>query len=228
MHRQAIHHGRIAYEPNSLAGGCPFQAGSTGFIPFPEPVSDVELRGKPEKFAEHYNQASLFYESQADHEQRHIVDAFSFELSKVTVPGIRRRMVAMLRNVSDNLAKTVAKNLGMPDLPDALPKANQHTIKPELTRSKFLSLLARPGEVGIHTRKIAVLVADGVSAKTINQVAKALIANGAVVRLVGQHIGLLTTDAKTPLDADASSQNSPSALFDAVVVPDGDECVDAL
>src|SRR3546814_4722655 len=82
-------------------------------FPFPEPVSDVELRGKPEKFAEHYNQASLFYESQADHEQRHIVDAFSFELSKVTVQGIRRRMVAMLRNVSDNLAKTVAKTLGM-------------------------------------------------------------------------------------------------------------------
>jgi hypothetical protein len=27
MHRQAIHRGRVAYEPNSLAGGCPFQAG---------------------------------------------------------------------------------------------------------------------------------------------------------------------------------------------------------
>ncbi|CAM3710716.1 catalase [Bordetella tumulicola] len=228
MHRQAIHHGRVAYEPNSLAGGCPFQSGSAGFIPFPEPVSDVELRGKPEKFAEHYNQASLFYESQAEHEQRHIADAFSFELSKVTVPGIRRRMVAMLRNVSDNLAKTVAKNLGMPDLPDALPKANARKVKPELTQSKFLSLLARPGEVGIRTRKIAVLVADGVSAKTVDQVANALIAKGAVVRLVGQHIGLLRTDAKTPLDADASSQNSPSALFDAVVIPDGDECVSAL
>src|SRR3546814_4565737 len=69
-------------------------------FPFPEPLSDVELRGKPEKFAEHYNQASLFYESQADHEQRHIVDAFSFELSKVTVPGIRRRMVAKIGRAS--------------------------------------------------------------------------------------------------------------------------------
>ena len=28
MHRQAIHRGRVAYEPNSLAGGCPFQAGT--------------------------------------------------------------------------------------------------------------------------------------------------------------------------------------------------------
>ena len=28
MHRQAIHRGRVAYEPNSLGGGCPFQAGA--------------------------------------------------------------------------------------------------------------------------------------------------------------------------------------------------------
>ena len=27
IHRQAIHRGAVAYEPNSLAGGCPFQAG---------------------------------------------------------------------------------------------------------------------------------------------------------------------------------------------------------
>ena len=30
MHRQAIHRGRVSYEPNSLGGGCPFQAGSAG------------------------------------------------------------------------------------------------------------------------------------------------------------------------------------------------------
>ena len=35
MHRQAIHRGRVAYEPNSLGGGCPFQAGARGFTSFP-------------------------------------------------------------------------------------------------------------------------------------------------------------------------------------------------
>ena len=68
MHRQAIARGRVAYEPNSLGGGCPFQAGAAGFVPFRRrsrnnrPVDKV--RGKPEKFAEHYNQATLFFESQ--------------------------------------------------------------------------------------------------------------------------------------------------------------------
>ena len=31
FHRQAIPRGRVAYEPNSLGGGCPFQAGNLGF-----------------------------------------------------------------------------------------------------------------------------------------------------------------------------------------------------
>jgi len=35
MHRQALNRGRVAYEPNSLAGGCPFQAGAAGFVSFP-------------------------------------------------------------------------------------------------------------------------------------------------------------------------------------------------
>jgi catalase len=36
MHRQAINRGRVNYEPNSLGGGCPFQAGKRGFTSFPE------------------------------------------------------------------------------------------------------------------------------------------------------------------------------------------------
>src|SRR5690606_39151497 len=117
FHRQTINRGRVSYEPNSLAGGCPFQAGAAGYQSFPEPVEEVELRGHPEKFAEHYNQCTLFYTSQAPFEQRHIIDAFVFELSKVTVPGIRHRMVSHLRHVSEELAEGVAEGLGMESLP---------------------------------------------------------------------------------------------------------------
>ena len=228
MHRQAIHRGRVAYEPNSLAGGCPFQAGAAGFLPFPEPVSEVELRGKPEKFAEHYNQATLFYESQTAFEQRHIIDAFAFELSKVTVAGIRKRTVAMLRNVSEPLAKAVAAKLGMEALPDPLPKAHDGAVAPELERSKYLSLTARPGEVGIRTRKVALMVAPGADSANIDKVAAALIAEGAVVRLVGPRIGLMPGAAGGKLDVDASFSNNPSPLFDAVVVPNGEAAIEAL
>ncbi|HEV6966746.1 catalase [Roseateles sp.] len=32
LHRQAVHRGRVAYEPNSLGGGCPHQAGLAGYV----------------------------------------------------------------------------------------------------------------------------------------------------------------------------------------------------
>ena len=130
-----------------------------GYVSFPEPVMGDELRGHPERFAEHYNQAALFLNSQTDWEQRHIVNAFAFELSKVTVAAIRQRMVASLRNVSDDLAQAVADKLGMA-LPDALPRALREVPQPEVEQSPTLSLTARPGEMGVATRKVAILVAE--------------------------------------------------------------------
>jgi len=48
MHRQAINRGRVAYEPNSLGGGCPFQAGAAGFTSFREPIDEAsKVRGSP-------------------------------------------------------------------------------------------------------------------------------------------------------------------------------------
>ena len=69
-------------------------------------------RLRPRVFADHYSQAGLFFRSQTPVEQQHIVDAFTFELSKVERAEIRERMVANLRNVDDDLAQRVADGLG--------------------------------------------------------------------------------------------------------------------
>ncbi|MDX3893188.1 catalase [Pusillimonas sp.] len=227
MHRQAIHRGRSSYEPNSLGGGCPFQAGAQGFVSFPEPVEQDEVRGKPEKFAEHYNQAALFYNSQTEAEQRHIAAAFRFELSKVTVPAVRRRVVSMLRNASEELAAEVAEGLGM-ELPEAMPRALAKPPKPEVDVSPALSLTARQGEAGIQTRQVAVLVADGVDGDAVWDATYALQEQGAVVRLVGPHIGTVTPGNGQAIDADASLENHPGVLFDGVIVPGGGEAAKRL
>ena len=113
LHRQAVHRGRVAYEPNSLGGGCPFQAGATrGFTSFPEPVTADKVRGKPEKFAEHFAQATQFWKSQSPVEQAHIIGAFRFELTRVQTQAIRERVVSMLVNVDSGLASAVATGLG--------------------------------------------------------------------------------------------------------------------
>ncbi|MFN2325118.1 MAG: catalase [Gemmatimonadales bacterium] len=227
MHRQAIPRGRVAYEPNSLGGGCPYQAGAAGFTSFPEPVEADKLRGKPEKFAEHYAQAKLFFESQTPVEQRHMIAAFRFELSKVTVPAIRERMVASLVNVSAALAKGVAAGLGMA-VPDALPRATKARVRPEVKESPALSLTARPGDGGIRTRKVALLIAEGMEGASMATAVTALRAAGAVPRLLGVRLGPVATTDGTIMIADATLENSPAVLFDAVVLPDGPDALTLL
>ena len=233
MHRQAIPRGRVAYEPNSLAGGCPFQAGAAqGFVSVPARLQaqedHVKVRAKPEKFADHYTQAALFYNSQTPVEQAHIAAAFRFELSKVTVPAVRERMVSSLRNASEPLAQKVAQGLGMTTLPAPMPLAIPKPAKPEVTASPALSLTARPGDGSIAGRKVAVLVAPGVAGAVIDQLQAALAAEGAVPRLVGPHIGAVATAEGQLVDADASLENEPGFLFDALVLPDGEDAVAAL
>ncbi|RZL05933.1 MAG: catalase, partial [Rubrivivax sp.] len=233
MHRQAIPRGRVSYEPNSLAGGCPFQAGAQqGFMSVPARIQAKEeqgkVRAKPEKFADHYTQATLFFESQSPVEQAHIAAAFRFELSKVTVPAIRERMVASLRNASEALAQQVAQGLGMAVLPDAMPRALENPAMPEVTKSPALSLLARPGDGSIKARKIAILVADGVNGQSVIDVHAALFAEGAVPRFVAPRIGPVKTADGVAIDADASLENEPGFLFDALVLPDGEGVADAL
>lgn len=218
FHRQAIHRGRVSYEPNSLGGGCPFQAGTAGFVSFPEPVTGEELRAKPEKFAEHYQQATLFYESQSPPEQLHIAAAFRFELSKVTVPAVRERTVSMLANVSAELAQRVAAGLGMAKVPEPMPRALTDPMPPEVTVSPALSLMARPGEGGIRTRKLALLVAPGVDKDMVLALQATLAGLGAVPRLVGPHVGLVAAANGEYIDADASMENEPAALFDGLVL----------
>jgi catalase len=232
LHRQAIARGRVAYEPNSLGGGCPFQAGAAGFVSFPKSIepdnSPIDkVRGKPEKFAEHYSQATLFFESQTPQEQAHIVAGFRFELSKVTVLAIRERVVSSLRNVSEALASSVAAGLGI-GMPAPMPRAIKRTPKPEISVSKALSLLALPGDGGVATRKIAILIANGIAGESITAIMEALAEAGAVPRLLGCRLGTVNSEEGEAFEVDATLENSPSVLFDALVLPDGIEAVENL
>src|SRR5213078_1332802 len=83
MHRQAIHRGRVSYEPNSLAGGCPFQAGIKGFTSSLEPIADDKAPGKPERFGDHSTQATPFWKSPSAHEKAPIGGAHCFQLTRV-------------------------------------------------------------------------------------------------------------------------------------------------
>ena len=222
LHRQAIHRGRVAYEPNSLGGGCPFQAGAAGFVSVPAAAErhDHKVRGKAERFADHYTQATLFWNSQTDVEKQHIINAFRFELSKVQVPAVRERMVSGLMNVAMELAEAVARGLGITAMPKPMPIVAVKKARPEVTHSKPLSLMARPGNAGIQARRIAILVADGVNGNDVRALADQLRAQGAVPVFVAPALGAVSVAKGPAIQADASLEVAPSVVFDAAVIGD--------
>jgi catalase len=227
LHRQAIARGRVAYEPNSLAAGCPFQQGAVrGFTSFPDSSPGDKVRGKPEKFADHYTQATLFYRSQTPVEQAHIVRGFRFELTKVQVPAIRERMVASLANVDADLAAQVAAGLGI-EVPAPMPRLVK-PIKPEVVESPALSLMARPGDGSIRGRKIAILVADGVDGDSARAICDALSAEGAVPRFVAARLAPVAGEGGGTIEPDATLETTPSVLYDAVAIPGGSEAAAVL
>jgi catalase len=227
MHRQAINRGRVSYEPNSLGGGCPFQAGMTnGFTSFPEHIAEDKVRGKAALFADHYSQAKLFWISQTPLEQQHIINAFRFELTRVQTQAIRERVVSLLVNVDATLAEGVAGGLGFP-VPPAAPLASE-LEPPQFAPSPALSLFGHPGDGAIKTRRIAILVADGVDTVSARRMYSTLLADGAVPRFVGMQLGQVNGGkGQEALNVDVSMEALPSVLYDAVIVPDGQAAVDS-
>src|SRR5690606_31798758 len=221
MHRQAIPRGRVAYEPNSLGGGCPYQAGMRGFTSYPEHFTEDKVRGKPELFADHYSQARLFWKSQSLIEQEHIIKAFRFELTRVQTPVVRERIVSMLANVDADLAEGVAEGLGFA-VPPPQPVAAQLPL-PEYEPSPSLSLLHRPGDGSIRGRRVAILITDGINASQAAGAYDALLAEGAAPRLVGETLGTVRSGDDVLLEADITLEAAPAVLYDAMIVPGGDE-----
>src|SRR4051812_33502735 len=113
--RQTVNRGQVSYEPNSLRGGCPFQAGMdmSGFTSYAERIDAQKIRARSQSFFDHFSQATLFFNSQTETEQNHIIRALRFELGKVETPPIRERMLGLLAQVDKTLAQRVADGLGL-------------------------------------------------------------------------------------------------------------------
>ncbi len=223
MHRQAIPRGRVAYEPNSLGGGCPFQAGKAGFTSFPATtvvVRDREeidkVRGKPEKFAEHYTQATLFWNSQSEVEKQHIVRAFRFELTKVQVTAVRQRVVAQLRNVAEELARGRRRGARHHGAPAASAEAAGKPIRSgDRGVAAAVAALTSGGSRHSHAT-LALLVADGVDGEAALELHRALASQGAVPRFVGIVMGEAESANGDAVEVEVSLEAAPSVLWDAV------------
>jgi catalase len=208
--------GRANYEPNSLADagepGGPRADARAGFRSAAAAVEGAKTRVRAESFADHYSQARLFFRSQSDVEQAHMVAALVFELSKVTLAHVRTRVLANLRHVDEPLATRVAAGLGVPSLPPASSTAAEPQ---DLAPSPALRLIDKYPAT-LRGRAVGILVSDGADGDTVRALRKACEAAGAAVKIVAPTIGGVTLADGAHLPADGQIAGTPSVLFDAV------------
>ncbi len=237
--RQQINKGRVNYDPNSLAGGCPFQAKASegGFTSYAEKIDGKKIRARSESFHDHFSQARLFYLSQAPYEQAHMINALRFELGKVINGRVTTRILGLLNEVDENLAAEVAAGLGMevPKKPvqpinasygaDTNPKKVQPKfVKQAVQQSKALSM-ANSRKDTIESRMIAILAADGVDENSVTIMRNALKAKGAVSKIIAPKGNSIKSSKGNSIGVDHSFLTSASVLFDAVYIPGGSKSI---
>ncbi|NGF57132.1 catalase [Parapedobacter sp. SGR-10] len=234
--RMDIPKGAVSYFPNSKAEGCPYHAmlkGETGYQSHKQPIDASKVRARSDSFADHFTQARLFFNSQSPEEQEHIISAYSFELSKVNDVNVRRRELAILNQVDQNLAKKVGDNLGLvpPKKLDELtlkfarqnhPEYPIQPKKPEVEKSEALSMKVKPGEGTIKSRKVAFLVDDGVNQSSVDRMKRQLEKEGAMAVLIASHVGKIKYQEGGEVEVQHSYLTDASVLYDAFYTPDGD------
>ncbi|HCO91419.1 MAG TPA: catalase HPII [Alphaproteobacteria bacterium] len=213
--------GRANYEPNSWGEGAgPRENPDSGFISYGTQIEGEKVRARPESFDDHYSQARQFYVSQTKTEQRHIVDAFVFELSKVQRMEIRERVVSHLRNVDQQLAADVAKRLGI----DKLPKAAKPARQPldDLPASDALSILKNSPD-DFAGRKLGIYVTEGGDAAIVEALEKATKKKGMMSEIIAPFVaGVTLSDGKLK-QADQVINGAPSVLYDFIAIVFGEE-----
>ncbi|TDW51432.1 catalase [Flavobacterium sp. 270] len=235
--RQEVNVGRVSYHPNSLGGGCPYQAkiAEGGFSSFNERIEAHKVRERSESFADHFGQAKLFFNSQTPEEKSHIVKALRFELGKVETTAIRVRMLGLLSQVDAALAEKVAVGLGA-TVPSTLEYPVNKGVSPEneggnqepktvdqaVDSSDALSMIKNPtNSPTIESRKVAILCSDGISESAVLNMKNALKKQGAKGCVIAPHLGSVVTDTDGAISAEFSFLTASSVLFDAVYIPHG-------
>ncbi|MDI3454978.1 catalase HPII [Acinetobacter sp. V89_4] len=221
IHQHTIHKGQASYQPNSIDNDWPAEtppaASNGGFESYPEQISGHKLRQRSETFSDHFSQPRLYYKSLAPHEQKHVVDAYTFELSKVQRKHIRERQVQqILANIDLDLARQVGANLGI-EVPDLTLDYKKTAVE----KSAKLSFLAFPPE-DIQGRKVAVLIHNLVKSDTLEAIKNWAIKEGAVVHLLAPSLAPVKDHKDNIIVADGMQMAEPSIAYDAVIIPDGD------
>ncbi|KAF8325754.1 uncharacterized protein EI90DRAFT_3146600 [Cantharellus anzutake] len=225
QHRRIITTGHINYYPNRDAnnGAHPVPPDEGGYLVSGQPIESHahKTRARGPKFAEHWDQATLFYNSLSTVEKQHLVATIGFELGKVEDIRVHKNVIAYLNNIDNDLARKVAVQISIPP-PDPVKTNHGH-------RSDYLSLLSPRNTFSASGRKIGIYVLDGFSPAVVIRLQAEILAIGSVPVIVGPRVGLVKSEAaigsteitKIDFHAQSSFETSRSTHWDAAFFASG-------
>ncbi|WP_018934137.1 catalase [Gracilibacillus lacisalsi] len=214
-HRQTINVGKVSYHKNSLAGNTPSEASVAegGYQHYQEKVEGRKVQGRSKSFADHFSQATLFWNSMSETEKMHIVDAFRFELGKVKSKSVRQQVVDMFANVNLDLATAIAVDIGV--VPPKSGGSNITKASPALSQLNTT--------YSAFSRSVAVIATDGFHDADVKYVLSSLKASGLQPEIVSEKLGIITGMNGTQLEVDHTNLTADSVLFDAVYMIRGSD-----
>ncbi|KAF1988580.1 catalase-domain-containing protein [Aulographum hederae CBS 113979] len=225
--RHTIYKGTVNYWPNRFSAVQPATKEEGAYVDYAEKVSGMKQRLRSKKFAEHFNQAQLFYNSLSPHEKAHTASALAFELDHCDDPVVYERLCERLTDIDLSLAQQVANLVGAP-VPQKAGRPNHGKKAKGLSQMDFL-----PEEPTIVSRRIAIIIADGYDPVAYNGVKTAIKSAGALPFTIAPRrnpIFAAGEDQKTGkgVKPDHHLEGMRSTMFDSVFVPGGADSISTL
>jgi catalase len=211
IHRFQIDKGTTNYHPNRY--DIPKEAPiSRGYNTTEDPVKGRTVRALGPKFAEHFNQARLFYNSLCDWEKQHLMEAARFELGHVIDQGIRERTIELFNHIDFDFAVSIAKSIGVTP-PSQFLGSTFDRKSPHLSQNNTVKNT-------IASRKIAFLLSPGYNSTQLNEVKSLLQHEGAESVLIGPTLGVQAEPSDL---ATATFFTTRSIQYDGLVLVGGSQ-----
>jgi catalase len=199
--RHKITPGKFNYWPNR--GGVVPPASKPeqgGYQDYPEKIVAMKARLNSKKFAEHFSQAQVFWNSMSPIEKKHICKALAFELDHCDDPVVYQRMCLRLTDIDLGLAQQVAALVGA-ETPTEAGRPN-----PGLTSKGLSQMDFTPHALGLKPTAV----------KT------ALTAAGAFVFTIGPRRQPVKAAGGTSVRPEHHWEAMRSTAFDSLYIPGGE------
>lgn len=227
--RHTITKGTVNYWPNRFSVGQPATQAEGAYYDYPAKIVGIKTRLKSKKFKEHFNQAQLFYNSLAPHEQKHLTEALAFELDHCDDPIVYERMCERLTEIDLELAQAVAEKVGGP-MPTEAKRINHGKKAKGLSQMDFL-----PEKPTIESRRVAILIADGFDPVAYAGIKAAVTAQSALAFTIAPRRSTIKPAADSTASsltegvmADHHFEGQRSTMFDAIFIPGGAQSIATL